>query len=212
MVKASAMASKPKNKPQERPVPATTTQPPAEPTIHDRIAATDALWQQKRRDELRQQDAWTERTLHVCRGGRVKEVAGGRVVIDTTPPPSFEVVGTSSGRTQCATPNMKAMPKTEGVGELGGDVPNPVGTEPATGGRYSLYGHPATAVLRWMGKEGLTVEQAERLLQSHGLGVSGTTVRIQIRAGKTGDRGDPAALTHEQRKDLLSRAVLPAPK
>lgn len=66
-------------------------------------------------------------------------------------------------------------------------------------GRY-----PATAVIRWMGAAGWTVDQAVRAIEGLELSVSVDTIRIQLRAGAKGDgtRGDPAKLDASEKKVL----------
>jgi hypothetical protein len=76
-------------------------------------------------------------------------------------------------------------------------------TQGAEGGkRYSICGHVVTAVLRRLGKAGWAVDRALRLLTALELPVAESTVKIQVRAGVTGDRGDPAPLTKSQLADL----------
>lgn len=81
----------------------------------------------------------------------------------------------------------------------------------------SLWGNQPTAVLRWMGANGWSKEEAARVMEKRGVSVSKNTVQIQVAAGKKGKgRGDPAALTKEQAEELErdrkgGGAVLPPP-
>lgn len=70
--------------------------------------------------------------------------------------------------------------------------------------RYSIFGLPVTAILRWMGKEDWTPEQAKQALAKEGIVVAKTTLQSQLHGGKVGRRGPPAKLTKEQRKTLES--------
>ena len=74
-----------------------------------------------------------------------------------------------------------------------------------TGKRASIFGHSVTAVLRWMGKEGWSFDDAavavETLAEKR---FSDTTIRIQLRAGKAGERGAPAPIDSKQRAKLIA--------
>lgn len=73
-----------------------------------------------------------------------------------------------------------------------------------TAARTSLWGFAGTAVVRWLGKQGVAFEQTKAILARHGLAeLSDSTVKIQLRAGQTGDRGEPAALSPAQAKELM---------
>lgn len=70
--------------------------------------------------------------------------------------------------------------------------------------RSKIYGYPVTAVIRWMGKREWDVKESVRVLKALGVDMAISTVRIQLRAGAVGDktRGEPAALTPDQIKEL----------
>lgn len=71
--------------------------------------------------------------------------------------------------------------------------------------RNTLHGFAATAIVRWMGKEGVDFARAKAILVANGLSdLSDSTIKIQLRAGAKGERGEPAALTAEQAAALLS--------
>jgi hypothetical protein len=77
--------------------------------------------------------------------------------------------------------------------------------KPATTGstqRIKIFDHPVTAVLRWMGKHNWNVKDAMHVVQKLGAKVAKSTCNIQVKAGKTGDRGAPAKLTRDQIKQL----------
>lgn len=62
-----------------------------------------------------------------------------------------------------------------------------------------MFGHAVTSVIRWMGKQGWTFEQAREALELHDCErVNDTTVKIQLAAGRKGDRGPAADLTEKQ--------------
>lgn len=70
--------------------------------------------------------------------------------------------------------------------------------------RTELFGHPGTAVIRWLGKQGVDFTKTQAILAKHGLtSLSESTVKIQLRAGAKGERGEPAPITKDQAKQLL---------
>ena len=73
--------------------------------------------------------------------------------------------------------------------------------EGGRGNRYQVFGHPVTAILRWMGTQGFTAAQAAAALKSLGVEPSMTTVKIQI-SGKA-KRGAIPQLTDRDAKALL---------
>lgn len=83
-------------------------------------------------------------------------------------------------------------------------------------GAITLFEQPITAVLRWMGKDGFTEEQAQACLDK--LKVPALpfkdTVYNQIVAGKHGIKGAPAKLTADQQKQLrdIAKTVKPTEK
>lgn len=69
--------------------------------------------------------------------------------------------------------------------------------------RAQIFGHAATAVIRWMGANGWTFDEARAALAEFGAaGISDTTVRIQLPAGKKGERGPAAPISEDQAKQL----------
>lgn len=69
------------------------------------------------------------------------------------------------------------------------------------GSKYTLFGQPATAIIRWCGKNGFTFESCRKALNAHKLSaVSDATIRIQIKAMEK--RGPIPELTKEQAADL----------
>jgi SPP1 gp7 family putative phage head morphogenesis protein len=84
---------------------------------------------------------------------------------------------------------------------------NPVISAPAAG----LWGHQPTAVLRWMGQDGWSAEDAQRAMQASGVEVSLPTIKTQLGAGRTGQRGDPAKLTNDQIIELNRRRQASTP-
>jgi hypothetical protein len=73
--------------------------------------------------------------------------------------------------------------------------------------RAVIFRHPVTSVLRRLGAEGFDFTRARQAINHFGAaGISDTTVRIQIAAGRKGQRGEPAALTEDQLKELEAAA------
>jgi hypothetical protein len=72
--------------------------------------------------------------------------------------------------------------------------------------RARVFDYSVTAVLRWMGKNGWDVEDAFAAVTdiSGEYGLSMSTVKIQLLAGKKGQRGEPAPITPSQAKTLKS--------
>lgn len=85
--------------------------------------------------------------------------------------------------------------------------------EPQSNGkanRFTVFDHSATAVLRAMGKEGGGWNAKGVLAAMEEKGASGlslTTVRIQLLAGKKGQRGEPAPLTKKEIAELTKLAL-----
>lgn len=105
--------------------------------------------------------------------------------------------------------DLPALTKDE-VGKL--EALRKTAPAPVAGGgraRMSIWGHPATAVLRWMGKQRFTKDQAlaalEDLKRDSELDKlpSPASISIFLQAGRTGRRGEPAKLTADQEKKLL---------
>lgn len=72
------------------------------------------------------------------------------------------------------------------------------------GARQSLFGFPVTHVLRWMGKDDWTMQEATVAMQRLGMDVAKATISAQLLAGRKGQRGEPANLTQDQIKQLYS--------
>ena len=77
---------------------------------------------------------------------------------------------------------------------------------PAKDGKR-VFGHPVTAVIRFMGSEGWTFKQARESLDRLNIDVSDPTVKTQLSAGQKskddkGYRGEPAKLSATQIKTL----------
>lgn len=58
--------------------------------------------------------------------------------------------------------------------------------------QYTLLGHSACAVIRWLGAERYTPSQIKRALKAHGVVVSEFTVKTQYQHGRHGRHGLPA--------------------
>jgi serine/threonine protein kinase len=70
--------------------------------------------------------------------------------------------------------------------------------EPENAPRADILGHSATAVVRWMGRQGWDFDRAKAALARLGGQIAESTIRIQLRAGAKGERGEPAMLTPEE--------------
>lgn len=69
--------------------------------------------------------------------------------------------------------------------------------------RIDVLGYAVTAVLRWMGKQGWTFQQARTVLNRFkAKDTADNTIRAQLRAGAKGERGPAAPLTKEERQKL----------
>ena len=76
-----------------------------------------------------------------------------------------------------------------------------------TGTRALIFGHSVTAVLRWMGTQDWNWEDAALAVETlGGKKVADSTVRIQLNAGRKGERGTPAPITSSQAKQLRNAA------
>ena len=83
--------------------------------------------------------------------------------------------------------------------------PKPIKDLPLFAPSPNLWGQQPTAVMRWMGQDGWSVEDANRVLVEMGEPSNMATIRTQVNAGKKGLRGAPAALTDEQIAILRSK-------
>lgn len=72
---------------------------------------------------------------------------------------------------------------------------------PAKDGKR-VFGHPVTAVIRWMGKSGWTFKTARESLDRLSIQVSDATIKTQLSAGQKGQRGAVANLSDDQIKTL----------
>jgi hypothetical protein len=75
-------------------------------------------------------------------------------------------------------------------------------------GSMFIFGQSVTSVLRWMGKDGFTFEEAKAALKTGKVSKmpADGTISIQIGAGKRGERGEPAKLSAEDQKVLRDAA------
>lgn len=98
-----------------------------------------------------------------------------------------------------------------------GDAPAPrqraarTGTAPGKGG-YRIFGFPSLGIIHWMGVQGFTVEQAQKVLHLNGVTeITDANVGYRLKAGKR-PNGRPADLTPEQQAQIRREAGLEAPK
>ncbi len=106
----------------------------------------------------------------------VKDVAPGTEVKLGVGPGKLPSHTTTVVPTEGALPSTNVIAKTEDTtitqGRKGGK-------------RYSLFDHPVTAVLRWMGEDGWTVPEARKALNKLGFTeVSDSTIQVQVNKGK----------------------------
>lgn len=76
----------------------------------------------------------------------------------------------------------------------------------------NLFNYPMTAVMRALGKAGLSTAHVGAILAALKVKTSGSTLSIQVNAGRAkgyADRGEPAELTAAQLNQL--KAVAPEP-
>ena len=83
----------------------------------------------------------------------------------------------------------------------------PAAKRKATGKRAKIFGHSVTAVLRWMGKNDWSFDDAALAVEElGGKMIADVTVKIQLKAGKVGQRGAPANITPSQARQLRAAA------
>jgi len=70
--------------------------------------------------------------------------------------------------------------------------------------RGTIYGQAFTAAIRWMGHNDVVPANAKKVFDHYDVPISDHTIKIQLNAGKNGQRGNPAAFTKEQEKSLLA--------
>jgi hypothetical protein len=79
-------------------------------------------------------------------------------------------------------------------------------------GAQKVFDHAITAVIRRLGKEGLSFKGIKAALKAAGAKVGGTTgvkestIRTQMTAGRNGQRGEPAKLARDQLKKCKAAA------
>jgi len=70
--------------------------------------------------------------------------------------------------------------------------------------RKRIFGFPITSVVRWMGKEGWTLDEARIAIRTLNCDITDSTLRTQLTAGKNGKRGEPAKLSISETEELYS--------
>lgn len=68
--------------------------------------------------------------------------------------------------------------------------------------RQTIFGQPATRVVMALGKEKYTTAQAEAVLAHFGVTSTPASIQTFLRAGANGQRGEPAKLSQDQRKQV----------
>ncbi len=69
-----------------------------------------------------------------------------------------------------------------------------------------LFGQNVTAVIRWMGTDAWDLDEVKKAFQTLDIQVADSTIDTQLRAGKKGQRGDPAKLSETQMETLYQAA------
>lgn len=79
----------------------------------------------------------------------------------------------------------------------------------------TLWGLQPTGVMRWMGSQGWSLQEAEKVLTEKGISFSPNTLKTQLRWGKVGHELKPAALTVDQAAELnvirFGKVIVPPP-
>jgi hypothetical protein len=73
--------------------------------------------------------------------------------------------------------------------------------EKSESGRFTIYGHAPTAILRWMGAEKWSIDDSARVIRKLGAAVADATVTIQVKRGR-GNEPKLPALTEQQANDI----------
>jgi hypothetical protein len=68
----------------------------------------------------------------------------------------------------------------------------------------NLFGHSVTAVARWMGRVGLSVQHARKIFSELGFSVPDSNLIPSMSDGRVGRWGKPAPLTQEQAQKLFA--------
>ena len=69
-------------------------------------------------------------------------------------------------------------------------------------GKPRPFGFPVTSILRWLGDQGFTEWDAMLLLEHWEITIASSTIKAQLRAGRIGDRGEPAELSAKQEEEI----------
>jgi len=140
---------------------------------------------------------FTKSTCEVIEALRDLEAPNGEESNDPAPEPAEEAVDVPAKKVAGKKGKTEEVPVEE-------DAPvakKPAAKKAAAGGapgRFTLFDLPATAVLRALGKAGCTFVQVRPILNKKKCLVADATVKIQLAAGKKGERGEPAKLTRAQ--------------
>jgi len=98
----------------------------------------------------------------------------------------------------------KVKPKADKVKKTRATKPTASANGRVTG---KVFGYSIGAVLRRMGKEGISKQDAAKILAAKGIKSSQITISVNIDSGTGGfNRGEPAPLTAEQVKELKALA------
>ncbi len=83
--------------------------------------------------------------------------------------------------------------------------PVPKRGDKVTAPHVGLFGHSPTGVVRWMGKEGWSFDEAKAALTQSGVDIPDKTIKTALSKGKTGKGSRPAPLTQDQMQILVKR-------
>ncbi len=136
-----------------------------------------------------------------------------RPMTEKAPTPSWEKAKAEIAKPSESQQFLDDLKAKKAKAEKSFDEKNPPTSKPskstsekAPSTRTQVFGFAATAVVRALGKKGIAFDKVKTAMAKQGVSLSDSTLKIQLRAGQTGDaaRGEPAKLTPTQEKQLLS--------
>lgn len=103
-----------------------------------------------------------------------------------------------------ATKSANSKPKAKAAKSAEKKTPKPKAASKAK--RILVFGKPATAVIRRLGKNGYKFPEIAAGLKALGVEVANATVRVFLSAGRHGQRGEPAHLSREELSEFKAKA------
>jgi cytoskeletal protein RodZ len=102
----------------------------------------------------------------------------------------------------------EALPKTKEVKVPRKSVANTATSITTSAPRVKIFGLAPTAILRWMGSKDWSAEDAATALHTLGAtNISDATIRIQLNAGKKGERGGAPVIAAKDAKKLKAASL-----